>query len=187
WSHVNQIMKDQKLSILALQKTHLTKEEESALNLTPGLHLCVISSIDPAHTNAKGVAIAINKNLMNMSGIKIHEFVPGRALFVIVPWQKNDTFKILTVYAPNDPQNNQYFWEHVLSKLRGLPNPNVMLRDFNMVEDALDCLPPQQDSSGLTSKLNDLLTRLKLRDGWQLEHPNTLQYTFAQSAHQGRC
>ncbi|KAG1859327.1 Endonuclease/exonuclease/phosphatase [Suillus subalutaceus] len=187
WSHVNQIMKDQKLGILALQETHLTKEEESALNLMPGLRLCVISSIDPAHTNAKGVAIAINKNLMNTSGIKIHELVPGRALFVIIPWQKNNTFKILAVYAPNNPQNNQYFWEHILSKLRGLPNPDIMLRDFNMVEDALDRLLPKQDSSGSTSKLNDLKTHLKLRDGWQLEHPDTLQYTFAQSAHQGGC
>ncbi|KAG1764439.1 Endonuclease/exonuclease/phosphatase [Suillus occidentalis] len=185
WKHINQIVKDQKLGVLALQETHLTKDEESILNSTPGLRLRIISSIDPTHTNAKGVALVLNKNLVSTSGVKTHELVPGRALLIIIPWRKDDTFKILVIYAPNDPQNNQYFWENVMSKLRGLPHPDVMLGDFNLVEDALDRLPPKQDSSGPTSKLKELRTRLRLRDGWRTENPDTLQYTFAQSAYQG--
>lgn len=76
WKHINQLMKDQKLGVLALQETHLTKEEQDTLNLTSDLRLHVISTIDPAHTNTKGVAIVLNKNLVNTSGIKIHELGP---------------------------------------------------------------------------------------------------------------
>lgn len=96
-------MKDQKLGILTLQETHLIKDDEAALNATPGLRIHIETSIDPAHTNAKGIAIVMNKNLVNTSGVKVHDLVPGRALLVIVPWHKDDTLKILTIYAPNDP------------------------------------------------------------------------------------
>lgn len=60
-----------------------------------------------------------------------------------------------------------------------------MLSDFNLVEDALDHLPPKQDTSGPTSKLNELKTHLKLKDSWQTEFLDVLRYTFAQSAQQG--
>lgn len=185
WSSINQIMKDQKLGILALQETHLTKDDEATLNSTPGLRIHIKSSIDPARTNAKGVAIVMNKNLVNTSGVKVHDLVPGRALLVIIPWRKDDSLKILAIYAPNDPQTNQYFWDQIHSQLRGLPKPDILLGDFNLVEDALDHLPPKQDSQGATLKLNELKTNLKLRDGWRSEHPDSLQYTYAQSAHQG--
>lgn len=72
----------------------------------------------------------------------------GRALLVIIPWRKDDSLKILAIYAPNDPQTNQYFWDHVHSKLRGLPKPDIMLGDFNL-------------------------------------KTKRIQFTFAQSAHQG--
>ncbi|KAG1772989.1 hypothetical protein EV702DRAFT_1201280 [Suillus placidus] len=185
WSSINQIIKDQKLGILALQETHLSKEDETILKSTPRLCIHVKLSIDPAHTNVKGVAIVMNKNLVNTSGVKTHDLIPGRALLVIIPWRKDDSLRILAIYAPNDPQTNQYFWDHLHSKLRGLPKPNIMLGDFNLVEDALDRLPPKQDSQGTTLKLNELKTHLKLRDRWQSEHPDLLQFTFAQSAHQG--
>ncbi|KAG1755319.1 Endonuclease/exonuclease/phosphatase, partial [Suillus occidentalis] len=185
WVHINQIIKDQRIGVLALQETHLNKDDETVLNSTPGLRIHVISSIDPTHANAKGVAIVMNKNLVNTSGVKTYDLVPGRALLTVIPWCKDDTLKILTIYAPNDAQNNQYFWDHVYSKLRGLPKPDVMLGDFNLVEDALDHLPPKQDTLGPTSKLSELKSYLKLRDGWRMEHPDLLQYTFAQSAHQG--
>lgn len=117
WVNINQIIRDQRIGILALQETHLSKDNETILNSTPGLRIQVTSSIDPAQTNAKGVAIVMNKNLVNTSGMKVHELVPGRALLVIVPWRKSDTLKVLAIYAPNDPQNNQFFWDNVHSKL----------------------------------------------------------------------
>jgi exonuclease III len=184
--NINQIIRDQRIGILALQETHLSKDNENALNSTPGLRIQITSSIDPAQINAKGVAIVMNKNLVNTSGVKVHELIPGRALLVIVPWRKDNTLKVLAIYAPNNPQNNQFFWDNVYSKLRGLPKPDIMLGDFNLVEDALDRLPPKQDAQGPTLKLNELKSHLKMRDGWRTEHPDSLQYTFAQSAHQGR-
>ncbi|KAG2131067.1 hypothetical protein DEU56DRAFT_872233 [Suillus clintonianus] len=160
WTHINQIMKEQKIGALALQEKHLTKEDESTLNSTPGLRLHIISSIDPAHTNTKGVAI----------------IVPGRALLMVIPWLKNTTLKILAIYAPNDPRNNQYFWELVHSKIKNLPRPNIMLGDFNLT-------PPQGRPT--QPHIVTLKSHLKLKDGWRQENPDTLLYTFAQSARQG--
>ncbi|KAG1745583.1 Endonuclease/exonuclease/phosphatase [Suillus occidentalis] len=165
WPHINQLVKEKKIGVLALQETHLTKEDEDVLNATPGLRIHIISSIDPARTNAKGVAIVINKMLLGTSGIKTHEIVPGRAILTIIPWLKDTPIRILAIYAPNDATTNQRFWELIQMKLRNLPKPDVMLGDFNAVEDSLDRLPA--------------------KDGWRHENPNTLSYTFSQSAYQG--
>lgn len=60
-----------------------------------------------------------------------------------------------------------------------------MLGDFNVVEDALDRIPPKADPPGASTALHNLRTHLQLKDGWQSENPDTLAYTFAQSAFQG--
>jgi len=185
WPHINQIVKEQKIGILALQETHLTKEDEDALNSSPGFRIHVISSIDPAHTNAKGVAIVINKKLLGTSGIKTHTLVPGRAILTIIPWQKESTLKVLAIYTPNDSLTNQQFWELTQSKLRNLPRPDLLLGDFNVVEDPLDRLPPKTDPFGPISSLHELKSHLRMKDGWRYENPDTLAYTFAQSASQG--
>ncbi|KAG1789814.1 Endonuclease/exonuclease/phosphatase [Suillus plorans] len=185
WPHINQLVKEQKIGILCLQEMHLSDEEKDTLNSSPGLQIHVISSIDPTHPNAKGVAIIINKRLLGTTGIKMHQLIPGRALLSVIPWRDDNPIKILAIYAPNDTQQNQYFWDHVQSKLRSLPKPNIMLGDFNIVEDALDRLPPKADPPGPSTLLHELKTHLHLKDGWRHENPDSLIYTFAQSALQG--
>lgn len=185
WPHINQLVKEQKIGILALQETHLTKEDEDTINSTPGFRIQVISSIDPARTNAKGIAIVINKKLLGTSGIKTHVLAPGRAILTIIPWQKDSMIRVLAIYAPNDAQSNQAFWELLQSKLRNLPRPDLMLGDFNIIEDSLDRLPPKTDNASASKALHQLKAHLRLRDGWRYENPDTLAYTFAQSAFQG--
>lgn len=122
---------------------------------------------------------------MNISGMRSHELVPGRAMLTVIPWLKETSLKALAVYAPNEPQTNQYFWESIQSKMRCLPGQEFMLGDFNIVEDALDRLPPplpKADPPGPASTLFNLKTHLKLKDGWRSENPGTLLYTYAQSA-----
>lgn len=96
-------------------------------------------------SNVGRVAIVQNKLLMNISGMKSHELVPGRAILTFIPWLKETSLKVLAVYARNEPQTNQYFWESIQSRMRSLLRPDIMLGDFNVVEDALDRLPtPRQ-------------------------------------------
>ncbi|KAG1800545.1 hypothetical protein EV424DRAFT_1298107, partial [Suillus variegatus] len=63
--------------------------------------------------------------------------------------------------------------------------PDVMLGDFNIVEDALDRLPCRHDNEYATESLAHLKLSLDLRDGWRAENPNSLAFTFAQSHRQG--
>ncbi|KAG2745066.1 DNase I-like protein [Suillus brevipes Sb2] len=185
WPHINQIIKDKKIDILTLQETHLTKEDADTLNTTPGLRIHVIPSIDPARTNAKGVALVVNKRLLGIADIKNHELIPGRAILTIIPWHKDKALKVLTVYAPNDGQANHHFWELIRTKIRNLPKPDVMLGDFNVVEDPLDRLPPKSDHINASNSLHQLRSHLQLQDGWRHENQDTLSYTFSQSAFQG--
>ncbi|KAG2037391.1 Endonuclease/exonuclease/phosphatase, partial [Suillus americanus] len=185
WLHINQIVREKKIGILALQETHLTKNEEAILNETFQQRLCIISLIDPMHTNAKGVALVLNKQLTNSREATSRELVPGHAILITLPWHNKETLNVLAVYAPNNPQSNQLFWTEVHEKLDGLPLPDIMLGDFNIVKDALDRLPPKQDNQNATEALLRLKLSLDLRDGWCFENPKTVMFTCAQSATQG--
>ncbi|KIJ06480.1 hypothetical protein PAXINDRAFT_31816, partial [Paxillus involutus ATCC 200175] len=178
-------MRDRKISLLALQETHLTKSEEDSLNSVFHEKLHIVSSIDTTHPNAKGVALVWNKMTTNTHGIVSHEIVPGRALLATVPWHREERMTILVVYAPNDPTHIREFWETIKIELGNLPKPDVILGDFNLVEDALDRLPPHLDPLSASEPLQDLKRSLKLTDGWRRENPDSISFTFAQSAAQG--
>ncbi|KAG1766764.1 Endonuclease/exonuclease/phosphatase [Suillus occidentalis] len=156
WMHINQIMKEKKIEILAVQETHLSKDNETSLNETFNKRLKIISSIDPKHRNAKDIVITKGKKIT-----------------------------ILVVYAPNEPSKNGVFWEEVQTNLTSLPTPDVLLGDFNIVEDTLDRLPPKQDNKHATVALMCLKLSLDLRDRWRAENPDLLAYTYAQSSTQG--
>ncbi|KAG2336834.1 DNase I-like protein, partial [Suillus weaverae] len=185
WSHLNQIVREQKIGIIALQETHLSKTEEDSLNQLPGTRLHIILSIDPDQMNAKGVALVLNKNIIDITKIKMTELIPGRALLCTIGWHNEHNLTILTIYAPNDPSDNQPFWEEISQALKDKSNPDVMLGDFNLVEDPLDCLPPKHDAFSTTNALTDLKLNIGLRDGWRHENPNKLEYLFSQSTQQG--
>ncbi|KIJ09914.1 hypothetical protein PAXINDRAFT_86789 [Paxillus involutus ATCC 200175] len=185
WLHINQLVCDQQIGMLALQETHLTKTEEDAINDTFHHRLHVLSSLDPTSPNAKGVAIVINKQLTNSKNIRTFDIIPGRALLARIPWHKESHLNILNVYAPNDSTSNETFWTELLSKVQGLPKPDIILGDFNLVEDALDRLPPHLDAHAATEALAQLRASLRLTDGWRVENPDSTAFTFSQSRAQG--
>jgi hypothetical protein len=119
--------------------------------------LHIISSIDPQHTNSGGIAIVLNKNIANVHNIKKYVLIPGCAMLVLVPWHQNTEIHILVIYAPNSVSENQQFWSDIVSKLRDpiIPHPDVLLGDFNFVEDALDRLPSRSDSEQTPSQCSN--------------------------------
>ncbi|KJA27412.1 hypothetical protein HYPSUDRAFT_74910 [Hypholoma sublateritium FD-334 SS-4] len=185
WMHINQIIRNDKIGILCLQETHLTATAATELNDRFSNRMHIITSPNPTHPNANGVTIVVNKNLANSANIITHNLIPGRALMTTIPWHRDKSLTVLNIYAPNNHQENARFWEIINDELRGKPTPDVILGDFNMVEDALDRLPPHCDPTTSVEKLAELMTSLQLVDGWRTANPDTLQYTYSQTIRQG--
>jgi endonuclease/exonuclease/phosphatase (EEP) superfamily protein YafD len=89
----------------------------------------------------------LNKELTNIKGIKQQDIIPGRAMLITLPWHSNLSLTILNIHAPNAHSENQTFWESLdLEWTRQrFPVPDIMLGDFNLVEDAVDRLPNHTD------------------------------------------
>ncbi|KAG6330199.1 hypothetical protein ID866_8891, partial [Astraeus odoratus] len=116
------------------------------------------------HPHSKGVAIVFNKRLLET---------------------KNEKINILGVYASNDSTKNKHFWEIIHDSITYIPQPDVILGDFNFMEDPLNRLSAHFDSSNTIETWCTLKSKLHLIDGWRKCFPNKLNYSFAQSARQG--
>ena len=189
WQHVNQIMRDQRIAVLAIQETHLNEINVNQLNNQFHGRLRIWNSQDPVNPNAgKGVAIILNKHLTSWKEATVRNIVPGRALLISLPWQNTSIVNVLAIYAPNSAQENAIFWESLNSKwLNGnLPIPDIMLGDFNLVEEAIDRLPAHRDSAQAVSKLVAFKEMHSLRDGWRHQNQSDLSYTYTQETTQSQ-
>ncbi|KAJ7301119.1 hypothetical protein DFH08DRAFT_827828 [Mycena albidolilacea] len=99
WLHINQIIRDNRIGVLALQETHLSSADNDKLN---SLFLVIVSTIDPLHPGAKGTASVLNKRLINVNEVKQDVLIEGRALVLSVNWHADLTLRFLAIYAPNE-------------------------------------------------------------------------------------
>ncbi|KAF8867642.1 Endonuclease/exonuclease/phosphatase, partial [Infundibulicybe gibba] len=181
WQHVNQVLRDQKIDILSIQETHLSEDRLRNIHTQFERRVHIIHSYDPDNVNTKGVAIILNKQSTKWREASSLDLIPGRALMVTLPWNGNQ-LKILAIYAPNNPRENADLWPEIQGKLEEYNHgkPDIMLGDFNMVEESLDRLPPHADSSRQTESLQELKQSLGHIDGWRRENPHRLGYTYRQ-------
>lgn len=181
WSHINQLVKEQRIGILAIQEAHLTQEHVDNLHSIFGKRLQIHFSQGP-NANAQGVAFVLNREQTNIHDIKQHDIIPGRAMLITIPWHSNLNLTILNIYAPNAHTENRAFWETLQEKwdMTNLPYPDIMLGDFNIVEDALDRLPSHVDPLGPVSELDNLRTKLHLQDGWRTINPTDRAFSYMQ-------
>jgi hypothetical protein len=105
-------------------------------------------------------------------------------VLITIPWHSNLTLSILNIYAPNAHHENQQFWETLEEKWTNLrlPHPDIMLGDFNLVEDAIDRLPSHTDPAGPVSALSIFRTSHQLCDGWRATHPTRKYFSFLQKS-----
>lgn len=109
WHMINQIVKDNKISILTLQETHLDDDDRAKINELYH-QLKIFSSPDPDNPKgARGVAIVLNTRLFKNTDATTTTIIPGRAILTEVNWHANDTFHILNIYAPNNTSDNAAF------------------------------------------------------------------------------
>ncbi|KAJ7172885.1 Endonuclease/exonuclease/phosphatase, partial [Mycena crocata] len=184
WPHINRLMFDEKIGVLAVGETHLTEEQVDEIQAqSMGRNrLRVFNSTDIEHPNRGGIALVLNKDITNTENIGIRRLVPGRAILATIPWHGTLTLTALAVYAPADsPASNQAFWEELrnLWLTENLPIPDMLLGDMNIVPDALDRLPHRADDAGATSAKADLNRIFELKDGWRLTNPETKAYTYS--------
>ncbi|RXW11242.1 hypothetical protein EST38_g14613, partial [Candolleomyces aberdarensis] len=137
---------------------------------------------------ARGVAFVINRQIVRIkpSDLTYQELVAGRALYLEIPWQNNNsTLRFLAVYAPNQPQQNEAFWKTLKTSYTAntqTHKPHFLLGDFNLVEEAIDRLPPHPDKENQVDALQDLKNSLQMIDGWRNENPNHIAYTWSQTS-----
>jgi exonuclease III len=179
WFHINQMLRSKKIGVLALQETHMTDELQNDVERT-FKRIQMFHCSDPDAPNSKGVAIVLNRDLTNASGATSVNIIPGRAMMVTIPWHANEHLNILAVYAPNQANENKHFWLN-LQRLREenvFSKPDIMLGDFNMVEDAIDRLPSHPDDKATVTALRTLKHSLHLLDGWRCINETTKAYSY---------
>ncbi|THU83857.1 DNase I-like protein [Dendrothele bispora CBS 962.96] len=191
WNHINQLMRDKRIGILALQETHLTEERRDLVEKLFTRRLKIYISSDPENPTGKsGVAIVLNKELTKISGTKTYEIVPGRALLVQTSLHRQDKINVLAIYAPNvsgsNGSANEEFWKKIKNYYNEhprTPKPDILLGDFNMVENGLiDRLPAHDDPDEAIEALDDIKMTFKLKDGWRNTYPDTKAYSYLQTA-----
>ncbi|KAK0488828.1 hypothetical protein IW261DRAFT_1547837 [Armillaria novae-zelandiae] len=135
-------------------------------------------------TGKAGVAVVLNKNLIQTEGVVMTDLIPGRALFIQVPWHGGTYFNWLAIYAPNDDSESKLMWDKLTTEweTRRLPRIDGMSGDFNLVEDALDRLPAHEDQRAAVEAFTNFRRNMNLRDGWRNANPDTKDFTFTQMA-----
>ena len=182
WQALNQVLRDLKIGILALQESHLDAEMVERLHSIYGRRIRIHTSEAPHSVNAQGVAIVLNRELVNIRDVTVTNIIPGRAIFMRIKWHAERELKILNVYAPNAPSENTRFWGEIESSMarHNVGKPDLMLGDFNITEEAIDRLPARLDNENATSALRELTEEYEIVDGWRQTEPNTKDYSFPQ-------
>jgi exonuclease III len=183
-------MREKKLAILVLQETHLTKERKCELERWFP-KLLIITSYDHDNPSERAdIAVVLHKDLTLTENVSMTEIEQGRVIIVQTRWHTNEKpLSILAIYAPNDGVESENFFRDVkgfLEDQNQLRNPDLMLGDFNMVEEAIDCLLMHNDHKNTVNALAAINDKYRLLDGWRAMYPATKNYTFMQSSTNSR-
>lgn len=191
WSQVISIMKREKLGLLVTQESHTQDDDIDMLNKTYEPKYNFVHTYDRENTGSKGIVIIVNRQNLPDGIQDVREIIHGRAITASIKWRDKTCLSILAVYAPNDARENKEFWENLNSKWTDpestLPEINVMMGDFNLVEEAIDRHPPHADSAEAVGALNTLKWSIGgLQDGWRQFNPTPSKaFTYSQVNRQG--
>ncbi|KAJ7203989.1 Endonuclease/exonuclease/phosphatase, partial [Mycena haematopus] len=173
---------EHRLGILALQETHLDNTAAAEFDTVFNPWFRLMNSAHPMNpTSTAGVAFLLNKKFVDVNHVQMSELEPGRALMISVPWHGGRTLNILNIYAPNTAPDRDSLWSRLRTKWRddpSLPLPEIVLGDWNFVEDPRDRL-----SGGNTlvpASFYILKSLLQIEDGWRNTFKDDRQYTCVQ-------
>ncbi|KAI0653492.1 Endonuclease/exonuclease/phosphatase, partial [Cubamyces menziesii] len=182
WLRINQLVRDERVGILALQETHLDDTRAQQIGHLFSSSLEIVASADVLNaTAARGVAFILNKRIFKELSYTHEILVPGRAMVLDLAWSATRRLRILNVYAPNGVVDNAAFWRQ-LAASNGGRRVDIMLGDMNVVDGMMDRLLCRKDSEVATAALSDLCSGLSLLDGWRQTHPGDCVYTYLHAA-----
>ncbi|ETW82842.1 hypothetical protein HETIRDRAFT_426345 [Heterobasidion irregulare TC 32-1] len=177
WAEISNLMKKNRIGVLALQETHLMDKHLDEIHKLHGRQILVLNS--SMGTNMGGVAFVLNREITNTQNIEMTTIVPGQALLITLMWHQTSKVTLLNIYAPNDYESHPLFWDTIRTQILNTnARPDIMLGDFNLVEDPIDRAPARPDSEEATTALRKLRSALNLQDEWQHTFPTTRQFTF---------
>ncbi|KAI0653671.1 Endonuclease/exonuclease/phosphatase, partial [Cubamyces menziesii] len=182
---INQILRENQIAVLAVQEAHLSNDRAATLNTLFGEYMSVFPSAYPENeTGACGVAFAINRRILKNANCQPTEIIPGRVLMLDLNWPEEQPLRIVNVYGPNVARENAALWDTLRTDRLGAGNRqvDVLLGDFNIVDDPIDRLPARQDSACAVDALRGLVDELRVRDGWREQNPNTKSFTYLHAA-----
>ncbi len=133
--------------------------------------------------------IVTNLNKIHKAPSNITEIYPGRAISYTINWPENTQTNLLTIYAPNTPLENTSFWNLISTNIKEnlTTKPDMILGNFNMVEDTKDCLPPHPDPTSTVDTLQALKLETDITDRWRKANPHPeCDFTFEQPAGSSR-
>ncbi|TBU51509.1 Endonuclease/exonuclease/phosphatase, partial [Dichomitus squalens] len=186
WGRMSRLLNEHRIGVLLLQETHMSAERLGSIQKLYKRNLEIFSSAHPSQPSQReGVAIILNKRLVNAEGASVKTIVQGRALQVTLKCKGEDRINILCVYAPTSEgvEERKRFFDQVkdyYTTHRNVPKPDLMAGDFNNVEDAIDRLPISDPPDASVCNLDQLKNALGLMlvDGWRETHPTARGYTF---------
>ncbi|KAF5345463.1 hypothetical protein D9758_013660 [Tetrapyrgos nigripes] len=146
WNYIKQFIRQKQIGV---QEAHMDEDRRCEVEEKFSRRLVRQSSADPDRPRGKGgVAIVLNKQLVDATVLEKKEIIPGRALLIRIRWDNSRQLKILVVYAPNVSRSNgtenAQFWNTLRKFFERNPTkkPNIMAGDINMVEAGMiDRLP----------------------------------------------
>ncbi|KAI0356449.1 DNase I-like protein, partial [Trametes cingulata] len=181
WLLINQLMREERIGLLAVQETHLNDSKVESLKRLFGQNLDFFISADPVNpTGARGVAFVLNKKILNVTECQAPEVIPGRAMTLAFRWKSDRVVRALNVYGPNERAENSAFWDAV--RTADIGRIDAMLGDFNITEQPMDRLPARQDHEAAASSLSELLRSKDMLDGWRETYPNTRAFSYLQAS-----
>ena len=139
------------------------------------------SPVATAAPRVAGVVLVLNRDIIPDQEVTFEEIMPGRAIQADIQWHSTLVTTILNIYALNAPHENRDFWaklnEVYKQPERKIKKPELMLGDFNLVEDAINQLLCNKNT---VEELQKLKHKIKVQDGWRTMYPNSKAYTHTQ-------
>ncbi|EJD42630.1 hypothetical protein AURDEDRAFT_67506, partial [Auricularia subglabra TFB-10046 SS5] len=128
----------------------------------------------------------MNKLLTNARDVDSHVLILGRAIMITFEWHAGDHITVLAVYVPTDKAANAQMWAQIDQALYDrhprLARPDIILGDFNFVEDPVDRYPAGLNAIDAPASFADLKRTVDLIDGWRNTFPGTVEWTWRNSA-----
>ena len=190
WQTIHSLIKLCRLGVLATQESHLDDSDVTNIHCLFGRRILIVNSPDAISHNARGVSFVINRELVDTTVLQTYDLIPGRALMLSLHWHGDQRLSLLNIYAPNSAPENAAFWPTLQTALSqgGIPRPDVILGDFNVVLDGIDRFPMHADHPAAVDALTSLLTLFGLEDGWRMSEPTAATFTFPtrDSSHKSR-